>query len=113
MYYYATVIAGIEQFSDLPFISFDFTVIIRYTVWTAACGFRFEVNFGQRSPWFPPPADFLFPQQVAPQDVVRGMLAPATKAECEVGPLHPVLRHRSDLVRDPSFTVQTVVHWFS
>ena len=43
------------------------------------------MNFGQRVPWYPPPAGFMFPEQLLPMERVRGMVAPASKIECEVG----------------------------
>ena len=46
---------------------------------------RFEVNFGQRSPWFPPPPGFTFIDNVPLDQRVRGMMGPLKKADCEVG----------------------------
>ena len=48
---------------------------------------RFEVNFGQRVPWYPPPAGFVYPDQFMPMERIRGMVAPSSKAECEVSNL--------------------------
>ena len=49
------------------------------------CGARFEVNFGQREPWFPPPPGYTFIDHVPAQLRVRGMIGPARQADCEVG----------------------------
>ena len=43
------------------------------------------MNFGQRVPWYPPPAGFMYPEQLMPMERVRGMVAPSSKIECEVG----------------------------
>ncbi|ELU18138.1 hypothetical protein CAPTEDRAFT_184820 [Capitella teleta] len=45
---------------------------------------RFEVNFGQREPYFPPPSGFTFIEHLPLEERVRGMLSPARKAECEI-----------------------------
>ena len=46
---------------------------------------RFEVNFGQKEPWFPPPpGGYLFIDQAPVHTKVRGMQPPADKSQCEV-----------------------------
>ena len=45
---------------------------------------RFEVNFGQRMPAYPPPVGYQFPDQLMSAERVRGSIAPASKADCEV-----------------------------
>ena len=46
---------------------------------------RFEVNFGQKEPWFPPPpGGYLFIDQAPVHTKVRGMQPPAEKSQCEV-----------------------------
>jgi len=51
----------------------------------SVCRYRFEVNFGQREPWFAPPMPgFMFIDHLPLQSRVRGMLSPPRKADCEV-----------------------------
>ncbi len=45
---------------------------------------RFEVNFGQKSPWFKPPPGFVFLENVALHQRVRGLLPPTRPQDCEV-----------------------------
>ena len=46
---------------------------------------RFEVNFGQKEPWFPPPpGGYLFIDQAPVHTKVRGMEPPPDKSQCEV-----------------------------
>ncbi|KAL3877155.1 hypothetical protein ACJMK2_034903 [Sinanodonta woodiana] len=45
---------------------------------------RFEVNFGQQAPWFPPPHGFLYMQQYPLHERVRGLTAPNKKSDCEM-----------------------------
>jgi hypothetical protein len=48
---------------------------------------RFEVNFGQREPYFPPPTGFTFIDHLPLEEKIRGMISPARKADCEVSAL--------------------------
>ena len=53
----------------------------KFCVWRC----RFEVNFGQREPWFAPPMPgFKFIDNLPVQNRVRGMLSPPRKVDCEV-----------------------------
>ncbi|XP_052265437.1 uncharacterized protein LOC127867956 isoform X2 [Dreissena polymorpha] len=45
---------------------------------------RFEVNFGQQAPWFPPAPGFLYIMQFPQQERVRGLKPPASKSACEM-----------------------------
>ncbi|BFZ03494.1 hypothetical protein BsWGS_06533 [Bradybaena similaris] len=45
---------------------------------------RFKVNFGQMDAWYPPPKGFKYIGQLPLTERVRGMIAPATKSDCEM-----------------------------
>lgn len=46
---------------------------------------RFEVNFGQKEePWFPAQEGFEWASKAPTESRVRGVLAPASRAECEM-----------------------------
>lgn len=46
--------------------------------------FRFKVNFGQTTPWFPPPPGFAYIDHVLLNDRVRASKCPPMKSDCEV-----------------------------
>lgn len=45
---------------------------------------RFEVNFGQQAPWFPPAPGFMYIMQYSVSERVRGLKPPSTKSSCEM-----------------------------
>lgn len=45
---------------------------------------RFEVNFGQQAPWFPPAPGFMYIMQFPVNERVRGLKPPSTKSSCEM-----------------------------
>lgn len=50
-----------------------------------------EFNFGQKEePFFPAPEGYVFIHDTAMENRIRGTVAPATKADCEVGTVGPV-----------------------
>lgn len=45
---------------------------------------RFEVNFGQQAPWFPPAPGFMYIMQYPVNERVRGLKPPSSKQSCEM-----------------------------
>lgn len=45
---------------------------------------RFEVNFGQQAPWFPPAPGFMYIMQYPVTDRIRGLKPPTSKSSCEM-----------------------------
>lgn len=45
---------------------------------------RFEVNFGQQTPWFPPATDFMYIMQFPVSERIRGLKPPDSQSACEI-----------------------------
>ena len=67
-------------------------VTLYKVMWGHCC--RFEVNFGQQAPWFPPAPNFLYIMQYPVHERVAGLKPPSTKSSCEV----TAVKHTSILV---------------
>lgn len=55
--------------------------------------YRFEVNFGQQAPWFPPAPGFLYIMQYPQHERVRGLKPPSSKSSCEVRVISSLMIH--------------------
>lgn len=70
---------------------------------------RFKVNFGQMDAWYPPPKGFKYIGQLPLTERVRGMIAPASKSDCEVNLKEAKLQSGKNQINAPHFLINIIV----